>query len=249
MQRDRTDSIYQCLLRSCAFGVLLLGAAQSQATLIGVTPGFPDIKVEGLTAQYDLGSPNVFGIVDSAGLSGSTTYTLFEQLGGPATSLTADDFVLSVVFSSPGVFSSGSISIDNGPNKVIAGDLLNFGYTFVEGTSGSPSTGTFDAIFEITAADDPQVSFDIGAQGVFIGVFDDLTSGITSGDDWPSTSFDNISTGNGIADVTGVPEPSTLSLMALALLGVGVWQRRKGGGPASPRAGVRAARGSGRSAG
>jgi hypothetical protein len=102
---------------------------------------------------------------------------------------------------------------------------MDFGYEF---TSGNPnSSGTFDALFTIDAADDPQVTFDIGSQGVFLGFFDDLSANIPSGGAWPTNSFQSVIPGSGVADVTGAaPLPSTLSLMGLGLVATGLWRRR-----------------------
>lgn len=198
--------------------VMLLGTGTARATLVGAVAGFPDIKMTNLSVIA-----NDTGIAFNE--NGSSVYQWRPDSSTGFSSLTADDFTLTVVFSSAGVFSSGSLSLLNGGDTLIAGNLFNFGYEFESGSSFS--TGFFDAEYTIISSD-PSLGFTNGTTGSFIATIDDLTPSTLNGNAWPTgVSFNNA--GGGVADITGptVPVPSTLALMAFGLFGASRVRRRR----------------------
>jgi len=228
MKQDTTSHRPMPYLRLIAAGMLLLGTSQSQAALIGVDAGIPDLQATSLSIDYDSTGGSGYNVLIYN--SSATSLSYFD--GTAMTSPGAGFLDFQVTFSSPGVLDTGTVQVcDGGSGTSCAGDiivggtLMSFGYEFA---SGSPNSAVaIDGTYSINTSNSTSYPFMLGETGNFIFTLSGLPAGVS---DW-STSFDagNSIAGVGPGDVTGpaqAPVPSTLTLMAFALLGAYRLRRR-----------------------
>ena len=182
-------------------------AGAAHAAPLGLVPGSPDINPTPVTLSYDdgLGLLTATGGVAPFGVSGS------------ALTILNGSFLLNAFIDTAGLFSAAgsSFTINDGAATVLSGDLTSFGSSF----------GSLEFLFNVTAAD-PLLGF--GSTGGVI-LSSALLPVVNPLD--PASAVD-FSAGFSIrneptADVfaVAVPEPGTLSLLALA--GVAAFRRRR----------------------
>jgi len=202
---------------------LLLASIDAGASLVGATPGYPDLKADGLTVLYSGADELLIGY---SGAPQSWDYV--SEYGQSSVNVQADYMLLTVNFASgsPGDFESGTIEVKNGTDTLVTGSLVDFGYEFVDGASFG--TAFFDAFFDISSGS--TLDFEAGTTGSFTGFFDDIQPATftTLANGWADSAFNNSGRDGGIVDITGpaLPLPPTLLLLTPALLG-GLWVRRR----------------------
>jgi hypothetical protein len=220
-------------IRAAVLGAALLTlAGTAHGALLGLDPGFPDLKAESLNIQYD-GTTSLL-----IGYSGATQdWTYIPSPGAASTTVSVNYFLMSLTVN-PNASSSGSVlngtgslAVRNGGASgtvILLGDVFRFGYSFTDDPTGQASFASafFDAEFSIT---DASLDFQIGSNGIFKGGFDDITPSDLdlNGIGWAGTAFQGTS-GVGTADITGpnVPLPPT-ALLLLPGLAAGAWVRRR----------------------
>lgn len=211
-----TNSLKNWMLGACALG--LVGAGSAQAALLGVLPGYPDIRTNNMAANYD-GSTFTMSSTDS------TTYVLTPFSGGTPTPLLATSYEFTASVNASGVFGTGSLTILNGATTLLDATVDAFGWEFIDAVPGVPgnTSGKFDALFSINASD-PSLGF--GSNGVMLGSFE-LQLTADAANPWGS-SFTSDPTNTGLVNTAAspVPVPSTLSLLAIAALGFARQLRR-----------------------
>lgn len=229
MKQDATSYRRPPFLRMIAAGLLLPGilllvATQSQAALIGVQAGIPDLQVTGLNVSYQVtpdGAPNQTSnlwILNNSVFSGS----YFDGVSSSSVSISNFDFQVNL--DTNGNFSAGTLALYSGGSiggtdgtVVVSGMILNFGFEFASGQSSS--SAIFDGTYSIDASALGTAPFPVGEIGNFI-----FTASLPAN----TSGWDVDFAGTALADVTGpvVPVPSTLTLMAFALLGAYRLRRR-----------------------
>lgn len=200
-----------------ALAVVLFSAGLASAAPLGLVTEFPDINAANLIATmvsdgsggFDFtatGSPDIYTYVDTT-LTGHDVFS--------------DSYSLSAHFDGSGSFTGGSISIVGAVpdysilpgTTLFSGPLTTFGFNSTGG-----STSSFEFLVDPLSGA-PALGF--GAHG---GVILNLSNLLPAG--WTfTTEFSGVGSSDNFTR-SSVPEPTTLWLLGLAVLGVGARTRR-----------------------
>lgn len=202
------------------FSVLIsvwIAGVPAQAALLGLASQLnqnPDLLSGNLATSLTVAFSNgVFTVAgdtsDYTPPDGSGPFSVTVTTGG----FSPGSFSLSAIIGTNGVLQSGSLSISGAIDDLsitdgvlLSGNITAFGY---QGNS-SPIPDEFDFLFTVTGG---ALAADYGPVG---GVL--LHPGNTSFNGSFQASFSN--DGNGVADTRAIPEPSSVLLVVMSLLGL-----------------------------
>ena len=192
---------------------VLLPAGLAYALPLDMPYHLPDIFSGGISVSYTAAT-------DAFTASGLP----FQYALPPTFPIIPGLFSLTAVIDSSGVLSSGVLSISGatsggsgsgGSELLLSASFADFGFV-PDGGSGAP---TFEFLGLVTGGSLAPDYHGIGAAvGVTLSAFDTFTGNFAS--DYAAT--------NAVADTfSAIPEPTTLSLLALGAIGIGVRRRRR----------------------
>ena len=210
--------LFSVLLSVCLAGV---PAHADYAGLVALLQSNPDLGSFNLTANLSVGFSN--GVFTATG--DTTGYT--PPAGGDPLSVTdttggisPGSFSLSAIIKTNGVLESGSLTISGAVDELsipagtlLSGDITTFGFL----ANSSPNPDEFVFMFNVTGG---SLAADYGATGGTL-----LHPGNTSFNGSFLVNFSNDGTGS--ADtVKAIPEPSSMLLVVMSLLGLSGVARR-----------------------
>ena len=212
---------YKTLLFSVLVSVCI-AVVPAHATLLGLDTLLqenPDLFSPNLTANLTVAfSDGVLTVTGATGLytppAGGDPLNVTDggtpPFAGPGT------FSLSALISTSGVLESGSLTISGAIDDLtiplgvlLSGDITAFGYQ----ASTSSESLDFDFLFAVTGG---SLAADYGPVGGTLMYGTSFNGSFTS---------DFTNDGNGLADTRAIPEPSSVLLVVMSLLGLGFARR------------------------
>lgn len=190
-----------------ALAILFAGAAASHATPLGLVPGTPDVFSGFVSISYDAGT-DAFEAVG----------TPVQYNAPPVDPMSGGVFALTATIDANGVVSGGSLSISgttaSASGVLLTGSVVQFGFA----PDGVPGAPTFEFICSATGG---ALLADYGGTGAPIGVI------ISSFDSFAGNLDVNFTGSTGLADTfSPVPEPTSMTLLAVGIVGT-LWARRR----------------------
>ena len=213
------------MFRFCMVGIAVLclacGVGPALAEPVNIPVGWPDVFSAAISINYDAGTDEFT----------ATGYPLQYNVP-PASPITPGTFQIHATIDENGVPFGGSLLI-NGTTTggsgsgvfetLLAGDLVDFGFTPDANLGDPPGAPTFQFVYDITSG---ALRADYGGEGSRVVIY--LSSSSTAFTGRLNVNFSN---DLAVADAYAVvPEPMSLSFMVAGALALAVRRRRSAKG-------------------